>query len=65
MTIKIITAPILSWYSTWKGHEFTLDDKAPHTEFEWCVMELPQGENEDEPKGWFKVKKSDCKIVKE
>jgi hypothetical protein len=65
MTIKIITAPALAWYNSWKGHEFEIDPKAPHDEFYWCVMELPPGENGEAPEGWFKVRKSDCKIVKE
>lgn len=64
MTIKIKTAPILSWYNSWIGHEFTLDPNAPHTDTEWCVFDLPNGENEDAPKGWMKVKKVDCEIVK-
>ena len=64
MTIKIITAPALSWYRSWIGHEFELDDQAPHTEFDWCVMPLPPGENGEAPTGWFKARKIDCKIVK-
>lgn len=64
MTIKILTAPILSWYNSWKGHEFDLDDNAPHTDTEWCVFPLPQGENGEAPEGWMKVKKADCEIVK-
>ena len=64
MTIKIITAPPLAWYNSWKGHEFELEKDAPHTEFEWAVMPLPTGENGESPEGWFKVRKQDCKIVK-
>lgn len=64
MTIKIKTAPALSWYRSWIGQEFELDDKAPHDEFDWCLMPLPQGENGEAPTGWFKARKIDCEIIK-
>jgi hypothetical protein len=64
MTIRITSAPLLSWYKSDIGQIYELDPKAPHTPTEWAVMELPQSENGESPEGWFMVLKSDCEIVK-
>lgn len=57
MKIKIITAPILSWYRSWIGMEIVLPDDAPHSDTEWAYMQIPKNDK------WMMIKKNDCKII--
>lgn len=57
MKVKILTAPILSWYRTWIGMEIRLPDHAPHTDTEWAYLQIP-GSDE-----WMMIKKADCEII--